>query len=86
MPNMFILLPLSLNYFQGPILQHTRTHLQKSLGDDNVLLVKFAEDQYARKSETSAQKAAKHYEKFGKEGLRVGLRLYRFFGNNPITC
>lgn len=65
--------------FKGPILQHTRTHLQKSLGDDNVLLVKFAEDQYARKSETSAQKAAKHYEKFGKEGLRVGLRLYRFF-------
>lgn len=79
----FILLPLCLN-FQGPILQHTRTHLQKSLGDDNVLLVKFADPQTAKKSKTSVQEAANHYGKFGKEGIHVGLRLYRFFGN-PVT-
>ncbi|CAL5186422.1 unnamed protein product [Lathyrus oleraceus] len=65
--------------FKGPILQHTRTHLQKSLGDDNVLLVKFADPQIAKKSKTSVQEAANHYGKFGKEGIHVGLRLYRFF-------
>ncbi|KAI5442023.1 hypothetical protein KIW84_011186 [Lathyrus oleraceus] len=70
--------------FKGPILQHTRTHLQKSLGDDNVLLVKFADPQIAKKSKTSVQEAANHYGKFGKEGIHVGLRLYRFFGN-PVT-
>ncbi|XP_058722361.1 probable RNA-dependent RNA polymerase 5 isoform X2 [Vicia villosa] len=65
--------------FKGPILQHTRTHLQKSLGDDNVLLVKFADPQTAKKSKTSVQEAANHYGKFGKEGIHVGHRLYRFF-------
>ncbi|XP_045790333.1 probable RNA-dependent RNA polymerase 5 [Trifolium pratense] len=60
--------------FKGPILQNTRTHLQKSLGDDNVLLVKFCDV-----GKTSPQEAAKLYGKFGKEGIRVGHRLYRFF-------
>lgn len=70
---------------QGPILQHTRTLLQKSLGDDNVLVVKFAEDKNVRNTKNSAQEAAELYGKFRKEGIRVGLRLYRFFGK-PITC
>ncbi|KAK7314414.1 hypothetical protein VNO77_32936 [Canavalia gladiata] len=65
--------------FKGPILQSTRTHLQKSLGDDNVLLVKFAEDRNVRSTRTNAEKANALYGKFGKEGIRVGLRLYRFF-------
>ncbi|GAU22806.1 hypothetical protein TSUD_142460, partial [Trifolium subterraneum] len=64
--------------FKGPILQYTRTHLQKSLGDDNVLVVKFA-DVGANSKNISAQEAAKLYGKFGKEGIRVGHRLYRFF-------
>lgn len=92
----FILLPLFEFYnnnnnnniifiIQGPILDHTRTHLQKSLGDDNVLVVKFAEDKSARNSKTSPQEAVDLYGKFGRDGIRVGLRLYRFFGN-PITC
>ena len=66
---------------QGPILDNTRTHLQKSLGDDNVLVVKFSEERNGWNLRTSAQEANDLYGKFGKEGIRVGLRLYRFFGN-----
>ncbi|RDX71616.1 putative RNA-dependent RNA polymerase 5, partial [Mucuna pruriens] len=65
--------------FKGPILQNRQTHLHKSLGDDNVLLVKFAEDGSANNSRTSAEEANCLYGKFGKEGIRVGLHLYRFF-------
>ncbi|KAG5087469.1 hypothetical protein AAZX31_01G008500 [Glycine max] len=65
--------------FKGPILQSTRTHLQKTLGDDNVLLVKFAEDGSGKNFRTHAEEANALYGKFGKEGIRVGLRLYRFF-------
>ncbi|KAK2397936.1 RNA-dependent RNA polymerase family protein [Trifolium repens] len=64
--------------FKGPILQNTRTHLQKSLGDDNVLLVKFS-DVKGNPHTSSAQETAKLYRKLGKDGILVGLRLYRFF-------
>ncbi|OIW03701.1 hypothetical protein TanjilG_29736 [Lupinus angustifolius] len=67
--------------FKGPILQKTWTHLQKSLGDENVLVVKFAEETNVRDSVTNVQEPAALYRKFGKEGIHVGLRLYRFFGN-----
>lgn len=71
---------------QGPILQNnTQTHLHKTLGDDNVLVVKFAEDKNGRNLKTNAQDAVALYGKFGKEGIRVGLRLYRFFGNH-VSC
>lgn len=33
-------------------------------------------------SRTSAEEANDLYGKFGKEGINVGLRLYRFFGNS----
>jgi len=59
--------------------------LQKTLGDDNVLLVKFAEDGSGKNFRTHAEEANALYGKFGKEGIRVGLRLYRFFGN-PASC
>jgi RNA-dependent RNA polymerase len=77
---------LFVGIIQGPILQNTRTHLQKSLGDDNVLLVKFSDFGWNSKTSTSsaAQEAAKLYWKFGKQGICVGHRLYRFFGN-PVT-
>nr|KYP37196.1 putative RNA-dependent RNA polymerase 3 [Cajanus cajan] len=65
--------------FKGPILQSTQRHLQKSLGDDNVLQVKFAEDGNGKNLRTSAEEANELYGKFGKEGIQVGLRLYRFF-------
>ncbi|MED6125806.1 hypothetical protein PIB30_072109 [Stylosanthes scabra] len=65
--------------FKGPILQTSRTHLQKTLGDDNVLLVRFSESESIRNSQNTVDEAMKLYEKFGKEGIQVGLRLYRFF-------
>ncbi|KAE9600337.1 putative RNA-directed RNA polymerase [Lupinus albus] len=65
--------------FKGPILQSTWTHLQKSLGDENVLVVKFAEESNVRDSVTNVQESSALYRKFGKEGIHVGLRLYRFF-------
>ncbi|KAI4350804.1 hypothetical protein L6164_005219 [Bauhinia variegata] len=65
--------------FKGPDLRNSRTHLQKSLGDDNVLLVKFAEEGSEKGGRTSSQKAISLYGKFGSEGIRIGLRLYRFF-------
>lgn len=54
---------------QGPILNNTKTHLQRSLGDDNILVVKFLED--------GSSMAGKIFE----EGIIVGLRRYRFFGD-----
>ncbi|TKY44577.1 RNA-dependent RNA polymerase 4 [Spatholobus suberectus] len=65
--------------FKGPTLQNKQTHLHRTLGDDNVLLVKFAENESAKNLRTSAEEANGLYGKFGKEGIRVGLRLYRFF-------
>ncbi|XP_055820155.1 probable RNA-dependent RNA polymerase 3 isoform X3 [Solanum dulcamara] len=52
--------------FKGPYLNTTRTHLQRALGDDNVLIVKFVED-------TSCANL------IVEEGILVGLRRYRFF-------
>lgn len=53
---------------KGPYLNTLRTHLQRALGDDNVLIVKFVED-------TSCANIIL------EEGILVGLRRYRFFGN-----
>lgn len=64
--------------FKGPFWQSTRTHLQKSLGDDNVLVVKFM-DLNERKENNIVQDAHELYGRFRKEGIHVGLRLYRFF-------
>lgn len=52
--------------FKGPYLNTARTHLQRALGDDNVLIVKFVED-------TSCANI------IVEEGIIVGLRCYRFF-------
>ncbi|XP_047974429.1 probable RNA-dependent RNA polymerase 5 [Salvia hispanica] len=54
-------------YFKGPYLNSSRNHLQRSLGDDNVLTVKFLEN-----ADYPARKIV-------EEGLFVGLRRYRFF-------
>ncbi|KAL3625438.1 hypothetical protein CASFOL_030892 [Castilleja foliolosa] len=53
--------------FKGPYLNSTRTHLQRSLGDDKILAVKFSED-----GEYLAGQ-------FVEEGICVGPWRYRFF-------
>ncbi|GKV11675.1 hypothetical protein SLEP1_g22913 [Rubroshorea leprosula] len=64
--------------FEGPYLDKTRTHLQRVLGDDNVLTVKFAEDGYDWKSLPRSHYPPA-YIKILKEGIPVGLRRYHFF-------
>ncbi|XP_030488896.2 probable RNA-dependent RNA polymerase 5 isoform X4 [Cannabis sativa] len=59
--------------FKGPYLNSTRTHLQKVLGDDNVLMVKFAEES------TSRDPNYPGFRNICKEGILVGLRLYCYF-------
>lgn len=65
------------NLIQGPYLNKTRTHLQKVLGDDNVLMVKFA-------GEVTDMCPIDHYyaaySKIWRGGILVGLRRYCFFG------
>ncbi|KAK7272726.1 hypothetical protein RJT34_29523 [Clitoria ternatea] len=64
---------------KGPVLQTARNHLQRSIGDDNVLQVKFSVNEDGDGTNMSIHKAYNLYGKFGKEGICVGLRLYRFF-------
>ncbi|TXG61454.1 hypothetical protein EZV62_012817 [Acer yangbiense] len=64
--------------FKGPYLTHTKTHLQRELGDDNVLMVKFAGEVTGRRSFGITSDYAK-YSKIAREGILVGLRRYHFF-------
>lgn len=51
--------------------------MQKSLGDGNILILKFAEESHGYKLiQTLAEEAYALYGKFGREGIRVGLCLY----------
>ncbi|XP_058206703.1 probable RNA-dependent RNA polymerase 5 isoform X2 [Rhododendron vialii] len=66
--------------FKGPYLGNTRTHLQRKLGDDNVLIVKFVEEA----SEcTNKMVGSSYYDAvlntMAKQGILIGLRRYRFF-------
>ncbi|URE46877.1 RNA-dependent RNA polymerase [Musa troglodytarum] len=66
--------------FKGPYFQLQRTHLQRILGDDNVLLVKFSEEMSGEKgSSRSFQISDSVYHKVAEEGIFVGLRWYQFF-------
>ncbi|KAK8523195.1 hypothetical protein V6N12_047723 [Hibiscus sabdariffa] len=60
--------------FKGPYFERTRSHLQRVLGDDNVLDVKFEKD-----SKSSVGSDFVEFKKIAKEGILVGLRRYRFF-------
>ncbi|XP_073269122.1 probable RNA-dependent RNA polymerase 5 isoform X1 [Primulina huaijiensis] len=53
-------------HFKGPYLNSTRTHLQRCLGDDSILTVKFFKDGMSDLGNIS-------------EGILVGLRRYQFF-------
>ncbi|KAK9939776.1 hypothetical protein M0R45_016463 [Rubus argutus] len=65
--------------FKGPYLYKLkRTLLQKELGDDNVLLVKFAKEVTQRGHSTYDHNYAT-YMKVAREGIVVGLRRYHFF-------
>ncbi|WRX34924.1 RNA-dependent RNA polymerase [Theobroma cacao] len=62
--------------FKGPYLETSRNHLQRVLGDENILIVKFAN---VTDGKTSAGNVCyAEYKKIAL-GLLVGLRRYRFF-------
>ncbi|XP_023006718.1 probable RNA-dependent RNA polymerase 5 isoform X2 [Cucurbita maxima] len=65
--------------FKGPFLNHTKTHLQRVLGDDNVLMVKFAEDVSDRCSISHPGGSFYAYKKIARDGILLGLRRYQFF-------
>ncbi|KAL8206154.1 hypothetical protein R6Q57_009705 [Mikania cordata] len=57
--------------FKGPYLDRKKTHLQRAIGDENVLTVKFAE--------TADMMTFRNYEPIAEAGIVVGLRHYHFF-------
>ncbi|KAK1421861.1 hypothetical protein QVD17_24543 [Tagetes erecta] len=57
--------------FKGPYLDKKKTHLQRAIGDENVLIVKF--------TEPADMMTCKNYEMIAEAGILVGLRRYRFF-------
>ncbi|KAA3457828.1 putative RNA-dependent RNA polymerase 5 [Gossypium australe] len=60
--------------FKGPYFERTRSHLQRVLGDDNVLSVKFETE-----GKNPLDSGCMGFKKVAKEGILVGLRRYRFF-------
>ncbi|KAL6838695.1 hypothetical protein ACP4OV_031409 [Aristida adscensionis] len=63
--------------FKGPYVENKRTHLQKVLGDDNVLVVKFMNNPSDTNTDFSFY--CQHYHKVAEDGIVLGLRHYRFF-------
>ncbi|XP_056163740.1 probable RNA-dependent RNA polymerase 5 isoform X1 [Syzygium oleosum] len=66
--------------FKGPYLDKKKTLLQKALGDENVLLVKLAEETTDKSSRPiGSADTFTIYKKIAKEGIPVGFRRYKFF-------
>lgn len=65
---------------QGPFLKTTKTLLHRTFGDENILIVKFEEQARGGSSIISGDHNA-FYGRVAKEGILVGQRRYRFFGN-----
>ncbi|KAE7998673.1 hypothetical protein FH972_003192 [Carpinus fangiana] len=63
--------------FKGPYFHKTKTHLQRVLGDENVLAVKFAEEVANRR--IFSRDYYSMYHKIAREGIRVGSHRYWFF-------
>ncbi|XP_030527505.1 probable RNA-dependent RNA polymerase 5 [Rhodamnia argentea] len=65
--------------FKGPYLDKKKTVLQKALGDENVLLVKLAEETTDKSRRPIGSADFTVYKKIAKEGIPVGSRRYKFF-------
>ncbi|KAJ1687513.1 hypothetical protein LUZ63_018903 [Rhynchospora breviuscula] len=65
--------------FKGPFLESTKTHLQRVLGDENILQVKFEEISQEEKTQYDLKN---HYfdvyHPVAEQGIELGLRRYRF--------
>ncbi|XP_017249058.1 probable RNA-dependent RNA polymerase 5 [Daucus carota subsp. sativus] len=63
--------------FQGPYLNTTETLLHRTLGDENVLIVRFEEQRGVSTYSPGNHKAL--YHKIARKGILIGQRRYRFF-------
>ena len=65
------------DWFQGPYFENGKNHLQKVVGDDNILVVKFPEM-------PSHTNVGDTYDQVAEEGIVLGLRRYRFLSKLPL--
>ncbi|XP_071715464.1 probable RNA-dependent RNA polymerase 5 [Rutidosis leptorrhynchoides] len=70
--------PNGVHQFKGPYLNTRRTHLQRELGDDNVLIVQFSDDPDNPYMPSNHYNWRAAYESLAK-GISIGLRHYRLF-------
>uniref|UniRef100_A0A2P2JAG6 RNA-dependent RNA polymerase n=1 Tax=Rhizophora mucronata TaxID=61149 RepID=A0A2P2JAG6_RHIMU len=66
--------------FKGPYLTPTKNVLQRVVGDDNILSVKFEEEKMDDRNLAGCSRDYfATYGRFAREGIFVGLRCYHFF-------
>ncbi|XP_078170266.1 putative RNA-dependent RNA polymerase 4 isoform X2 [Carex rostrata] len=66
--------------FKGPFLESTKTHLQRVLGDENILQVKFEDVSQEKKARFDFDNYyCDVYQRVAEQGIELGLRQYRFF-------
>lgn len=64
--------------FKGPYVENTRTYLQKVVGDDNVLIVRFADIPDLINNTDKFSVYCQYYSHVANDGIFLGLRRYRF--------
>ena len=66
-------------WIQGPYVENTRTHLQKIVGDDNVLIVNFADIPDLVNKIDKFGIYCTFYSQLANDGILLGLRRYHYF-------
>nr|CAB3471853.1 unnamed protein product [Digitaria exilis] len=69
----------------GPYFDNTRTHLQKVVGDDNVLIVKFADVPGVKNSADNFGIYCMYYRQIAEDGIFLGLRRFALILSKTIT-
>ncbi|KAF3341847.1 putative RNA-dependent RNA polymerase 5 isoform X3 [Carex littledalei] len=65
--------------FKGPFLESTKTHLQRVLGDENILQVKFEDFSQQKKAHFDFDNYyCAVYQRVAEQGIELGLRQYQF--------
>ncbi|KAJ1282152.1 hypothetical protein BS78_03G028600 [Paspalum vaginatum] len=64
--------------FKGPYVEYTRNYLQKVVGDDNVLIVKFADIPDLIYNTDRFSVYCQYYSQVANDGILLDLRQYRF--------
>ncbi|XP_078164221.1 putative RNA-dependent RNA polymerase 3 [Carex rostrata] len=65
--------------FKGPFLESTKTHLQRVLGDENILQVKFEDVSQEKKTHNDFDNYyCDVYHRVAEQGIELGMRQYQF--------